>query len=62
MRFAVRLAKRANAKSKILIVDGLERLDAVHGVEFVKEATTDGWQLFATRVADGELVVEAIEP
>jgi len=62
MRFAVRLAKRTNAKSKILIVDGLERLDAVRGVEFVKEATADNWQLFATRVADGELVVEAIEP
>lgn len=62
MQFAVRLAKRANAKSKILIVDGLERLDAVRGVEFVKEATAGGWQLFATRVADGELVVEAIEP
>jgi hypothetical protein len=61
MRFAVALAKRANAKSKILVVDKLEALDPESMKRFVREATADGWQLLATRVDGGEFRVEAIE-
>lgn len=61
MRFAVEIARRANARSKILIVDGLERLDPAQYDLFVDEATRDGFQLFATRVDAGEMVIEAIE-
>ncbi|MES2339276.1 MAG: hypothetical protein V4537_14375 [Pseudomonadota bacterium] len=61
MRFAVEVARRANAKAKILVVDGLERLDGARGIEFVKMATADGWQLIATRVGDGGLEFNAIE-
>ena len=61
LRFAVELARRLNARSKILVVDGLERLDATRYADFVRFATSDGFQLLGTRVADGGLVVEAIE-
>jgi hypothetical protein len=61
LRFAVDLARRLNAKARILIVDGLERLDAGRLADFVRFATADGWQLLGTRVSEGELVVEAIE-
>lgn len=59
---AVEVAKRANAKSKILIVDGLEKLDPKQMKRFVSRATADGFQLIGTRVAEGEVVIEAIEP
>lgn len=61
MAFAVDLCKRLNAKARILVVDGLERLDPARLEAFVKTATADGWQLLATKVDAGELVVEAIE-
>jgi hypothetical protein len=61
LRFAVDLAKRAS-KAKILVVDGLERLDATQMREFVAYACAGGWQLLATRVTDGDLTIEAIEP
>lgn len=61
MEFAVELARRANAKTKILVVDGLERLDADGLNAFIKSATRDDYQLLATRVSDGEMLVEAIE-
>jgi hypothetical protein len=60
IRFAVQVAKRANAKTKILVVDGLERLDPESYDEFVREATSDGWQLLASKVDRGAMVVEAI--
>lgn len=50
--FAVEVARRLNAKSKLLCVDGLEVLDAEHRRMFVERATKDGYQLIATRVAD----------
>lgn len=62
IRFAVKVARRANAKSKILVVDGLERLDPDAYKTFVREATRDGYQLLGTRVDAGELVIEAIVP
>jgi hypothetical protein len=61
MRFAVDLARRANAKARILVVDGLERLDPERFTEFVTYATRDDWQLIGTRVDKGEMVIEAIE-
>lgn len=61
VRFAVEVARRANAKSKILIVDGLERLDPELLDVFIPEATRDGWQLLGTRVDRGDMVIEAIE-
>lgn len=61
MRFAITLAKRLNAKSKILVVDGLERLDPEACDRFIEMATEDEWQLIATRVDRGDVVIEAIE-
>lgn len=60
MKLAVAIAKRANAKSRILVVDGLERLDPDQLDAFVHEATADGWQLIGSRVDRGELVLEAL--
>jgi len=62
MRFSVDLCRRLNAKAKILVVDGLERLDPEGLETFVRCATADDWQLLATKVDAGELVVEAIQP
>ena len=59
--FAVEVARRANVKSKILVCDGLERVDPEQFETFVKEATRGGYQLIGTRVAAGDVVVEAIE-
>lgn len=59
--FAVELARRVNAKSKILVIDGLERLDPAQYSKFVQVATRDGYQLIGTRVEQGEVVLEAIE-
>lgn len=60
IRLAVEIARRANAKSKILVVDELERLSVKNLEVFVREATRDGWQLLGTRVTDGQVVIEAI--
>lgn len=62
MRFAIEIARRANARFKILVVDGLERVSPSELPNFIREATRDGFQLFASRVTDGELVLEHIEP
>lgn len=61
MRFTIEIARRANAKSKILVVDGLERVDLDQMDAFVAEATRDGYQLLATKVDRGDIVIEAIE-
>jgi len=60
LRFAVEIARRANAKSRILVCDGLERLDPEQYAAFVREATRDDYQLIATRVDRGEVVFESI--
>ena len=60
MRFAVEVARRANAKSKIIVVDGLERIDPEQYAAFVQQATAGGFQLFGTRVAGGGLELEAV--
>lgn len=61
MRFAVDLCKRLNANAKILVVDGLERLDDDSLDAFVATATAGDWQLIGTRVSKGELVIEALQ-
>lgn len=61
IRFSVEIAKRLNAKSKILVVDGLERLDPEQREAFVSEATSGGFQLLATCVDKGEPVFMALE-
>lgn len=61
MRFAIDLARRANEKARILVVDGLERLDEERLRAFIAYATRDGWQLIGTRVHAGGMVIEAIE-
>lgn len=59
--FAVQIARRLNARAKILIVDGLERVDPDALPAFIAEATADGYQLLATRVEKGAVVLAAIE-
>lgn len=61
MRFAVDIAKRLNSRTKLLLCDGMERLDPEQLERFVQFATEGGWQLICTRVAAGERVIEAIE-
>lgn len=63
LSFAVQVARRLNAKSKLLCVDGLETLDAEHREAFMRMAVADGYQLIATRVIEegGEAVVHPIE-
>jgi len=61
LRFAVEIAKRAAGKTKILLCDGVERIDPEQMERFVEFATADGFQLLCTRVASGEMHVEAIE-
>ena len=61
LRFAVAVGKRANAKSKILVVDGLERISPSRQKDFIAECVRDGWQLIAARVDDSGLSIEAIQ-
>lgn len=61
MRFAVDIAKRLNAKSKLLVVDGLERLDPDPRDAFVRHAVSDGYQLLASLVDRGAPILVAIE-
>ena len=62
LKFATEVAKRANAKAKILLIDNLERLDPDAMPVFIRDATAGGYQLLATRVASGDVVIEAIQP
>lgn len=60
MRFAITVARRLNAKSKLLIVDGLEAVDEDNLGRFVALATAEGYQLLATRVGRGDTVLRPI--
>ncbi len=60
LRFAVEIARRANSKTKLLLVDGLERLDPEQMDVFIAEATRGGYQLLATKVDRGAVVIDAI--
>lgn len=59
--FAVEIARRLNTRAKILIVDGIERVDGKALPEFIAKATADGYQLIATRVENCDVMFEAIE-
>lgn len=61
LRFAVEIAKRMNTKTRVLLCDGLERLDPEQMDSFIEFATDGGWQLLATRVDRGDVRIEAIE-
>jgi hypothetical protein len=61
LELAVEIARRANAKSGILVVDKLEALDPTYLERFLRAATAGGYQLIATRVSEGDLKIEAIE-
>lgn len=61
VRICVEISRRLNARAKILVVDGLERLDPEQLDVFLAEATRDDWQLIASRVDRGDVVIEAIE-
>jgi len=58
--FAVEVARRANQKARILVVDGLERVAPDMMEAFIRAATRDGYQLIASRVAAGDVVLENI--
>jgi hypothetical protein len=60
MRFAVEIARRLNARSKLIVVDGLEALDDEQRTRFVELATADGYQLIATRVSTGPAHLEQL--
>ena len=60
MALCVAIAKRANAKSRLIVVDGLERVDVETRDAFIAEATSGGFQLFATVVTGGELQIHSV--
>lgn len=62
VRVCVEIARRLNKKSKVLVVDGLERLDPEQLEVFVREATRGDYQLIATRVDRGDVVIESLTP
>jgi chemotaxis protein histidine kinase CheA len=63
LTFAVEIAKRAHTGSaRLLVVDGLERLDPEQLERFLRSATSGGWQVLGSRVGPGESVkFQAIE-
>ena len=60
MRLCVEIARRASAKARFLVVDGLERIDEEQFDAFVREATKGGWQLFGSRVTKGGFELQHI--
>lgn len=60
LRFAVAIARRMNAKSKLLVIDKLEAVAPDQLADFIAHATADGFQLIATRVAEGPATAKAI--
>lgn len=58
--FAVELARRANVKSKILVVDRFECIAPDLQERFKREAVRGGYQLLVARADAGALVFEAI--
>jgi predicted nucleic acid-binding Zn-ribbon protein len=55
LTFAVDIAKRLNAKSKLLVIDRLEAVAPDKLEAFLAHAREGGFQLICTRVADGEM-------
>lgn len=61
MKLAIDIARKLNAKAKILVVDGLEQLDPEQMDGFVEYATRDDWQLIGTRVDRGAVRYQHFE-
>lgn len=60
LRFCVDVARRMNAKSKLLVIDKLEAVAPDQLADFIAHATEGGYQLIATRVSDGPIVARPI--
>lgn len=56
LRFAVQIAKKLNDNFKIICCDGVEMLDRESFTEFLQEFENDQFQLFVTRVDNGEVM------
>ncbi len=53
LSFAVELAKKVNAESRLILIDGLEQIAEDMLDQFIDEATADGWTLVASMVTSG---------
>lgn len=62
LKFAVEIARRLNAKTKILVIDNLERIDPDAREDFVRLCRQDDWQLIGSIVDRGELHFGLVEP
>lgn len=60
LRFAVDIAKRLNAKSRLLVIDRLEAVAPDQLEAFLAHAREGGFQLIATRVAEGDMRLSPI--
>lgn len=61
LALCVNLARRLNAKSKIIVQDGLECIDEDELRAFLAAATAGGYQLLATRVTRGDLTIVPVD-
>jgi hypothetical protein len=61
LALCVTLARRLNAKSKIIVQDGLEAIDEDELRAFLAAATANGYQLLATRVTRGDLTIVPVD-
>ena len=62
MRVTLSIARAMAKELPLVCVDGIERLDDEHFAEFTKQAASDGFQYFVTRVGtprEGEIEVAA---
>jgi hypothetical protein len=59
--FAVDVARALNRKSKLIVVDELERLDPETLKVFIARATEGGYQVVATRVTSGDFHASKLE-
>ena len=62
LQFCVEISRRTNGSSKLLIVDGIERIARDQLDDFVRLCTRDGYQLIATRVTEGPRTIQPIQP
>ena len=60
LEFCVEIARRGNAKTRIILCDELERLDPERREKFIRDAVRGGYQLIATLVTNGDLMIEDI--
>lgn len=60
LRFAVQIVRQLNDQFKVILVDGVEALDADTFAQFLKEIEDDDFQYFLTRVDTGVAVPHSI--